>query len=212
MRTLLLFVLSLLPPVPETDVPGMLLDDEAAKTYCTNILHISDGQYSRDTAQVNDMIRNVQWVEADIIERYGILTAFCDRQLQLRREALQKTMPEGKLVSFYYREYGSSRPEEVIYDLRSDKATGRWTLNGREVSDTVACKVRELAERSKAYQCLNRYVESPPFRGAPDVLGGAPSWQFYCKFEGGDINSESERGSVPAGCCAIVNYLKSLMN
>lgn len=271
MRAFLLFVLAFLTPVllladdnkdwreamqiiiqvldrgkvTETEIPGLLLDDEVAKTYCMNILNISDEQYSRDTARVNAVICDAQWITEhqilpddgmskklakkkydtgkldeiycwaenvlhSVYPRYGILTDFCDRQLRLRREALQKTMPGGKLISFYYREYGSSRPDEVIYELRSDISTGHWQLNGREVADTVAYKVRELAERGKAYQCLSHYMESPHFQDAPHTLGGLPSWQFCCKFEGGEINSESECEPVPANFCAILNYLKSL--
>ena len=209
MRALLLSVMMLLTPMLQ-DVPKMLQDDEAAKYYCMDILNISDEQYSRDTAQVNDMIRHAEWVEEHIIERYGILAAYCDRQLQLRREARSRTMPEGNLVSFYYREYGSSRPDEVVYELRRDNASNRWQLNGKEVADTVANRVRELAEREKIYQCLRTYAEPPSFPRAPLVTGGPPSWQFSCKFEGGEINSASECMPVPASCCAIVNYLKSL--
>lgn len=231
--------------VTTTDVPKILLDDEAAKGYCMSILNISDEQYSQDTARANNVIRNAEWINQNMImpdegmtkklakkkydtsrldgiycwaddilrnihPRYGILIGFCNRQLQLRREALQKTMPQGKLVSFYYGEYGSSRPNEVVYELHRDNATNRWLLNGKEVADTVADKVRELAESGKTFQCLSRYMEAPSFPKSPQVMGGPPSWRFSCKFEGGNISSESECMPVPAGCSAIVNYLKTL--
>lgn len=229
--------------ITKMDVPRILLDDEAAKDYCMNILNISDEQYSKDTARANEVIRNAEWIRGHMVmpdegmmkklakkkydasklddifcwaelilqkihPRYGIVTSHCDRQLQSRREALKRTMPEGPLVSLYYREYGSSRPNEVVCDLHRDKATNRWMLNGKEVPETVAQRVRQLAEEGKTYQCLSRYVEAPPFPGSPQVLGGPASWQFYCKFEGGDIISESECMPVPANCAAIVTYLK----
>ena len=48
--------------ITKMDVPRILLDDEAAKDYCMNILNISDEQYSKDTARANDVIRNAEWI------------------------------------------------------------------------------------------------------------------------------------------------------
>jgi hypothetical protein len=143
--------------------------------------------------------------------RHAILTSYCDKQLQQRREALQRSMPEGQLQSLSYREYGSSRPKTVEYALLRDNETGRWKLNGREVDETAANKIRMLVEQHKTYQCMNRYEEAPSFPQAPLPMGGLPSWEFICKFEGGTVVTGSECMPVPDSCSAIVGYLKNLL-
>lgn len=156
--------------------------------------------------------------------RYDIMVSHCELQLKRRREALERPMPEGELVKFEYREYGSSRPTEVLVTLtrvNSDK----WMLNcteeskdvadrirqvHKEVDKEVAVKIRQMAEQSKLYQCLYYYEEQPSFEKAPHLLGGPPSWSFRCVFEGGTISSESECMPVPEGCTEIVNYLRKI--
>jgi len=147
----------------------------------------------------------------EIPTRHAILTTYCDKQLQQRREALQRTMPEGQLLSFSYREYGSSRPTTVEYTLLRDAETGVWKLNGREVDETVAAQIRTSVEQHKTYQCMNRYEEAPSFPQAPQPMGGLPSWEFICKFEGGTIVTGSECMPVPESCSAIVRYLRNLL-
>jgi len=151
------------------------------------------------------------WILHSVNPRYGILLAFCDKQLQLRREALQRTMPAGRLVSFFYREYGASRPETLFYELKRETTTERWLLNGHEVPETVVEEVRILAEQHEAYKCMRSYAEPPSFPQAPHLMGGPPSWEFNCKFEGGSIVSGSERMPLPESCYKIVNYLQKIL-
>jgi hypothetical protein len=146
----------------------------------------------------------------EVPTRHAILTTFCDKQLQQRREALQHTMPEGQLVSFSYKEYGSSRPTTVEYSLVHDAEAGRWKLNGREVDETIATEICTLIEQHKTYQCMNRYEEAPSFPQAPQPTGGLPSWEFICKFEGGTVVTGSECMPVPESCSAVVSYLRNL--
>ena len=230
----------------KAEVPRVLLDDEAASEYCRNVLYLSDEEYSKDTARINSIIRDAQWIiwnqifpdEAltkkltkqkvnpeklyDIYDwankimqnvhpRYGIMTGYCNKQLQRRREALQQTMPEGRLISFSYREYGSSRPTPIEYVLRRDDTSGYWMLNGKAVADSVADEVRAQAERYQIYKCMKRYEEQPNFPKSPLLLGGPPSWSFDCQFEGGSITSGSECMPVPGSCAAIVAYLRQVL-
>lgn len=143
--------------------------------------------------------------------RYSALTGFCDYQLKLRREALTRTMPEGQLVCFSYREYGSSRPTEVNYELKREESSGRWLLNGHEVDEVVASELRALVERHETYKCLSRYDDVPSVLSGPPVLGGSPSWELICKFEQGTITTGSENMPVPSSCVAIVSYLNSVL-
>lgn len=154
-----------------------------------------------------------QWADMflpSIHPRYDIVRTFCDKQLQKRRESLGRTMPEGALVKFKYGEYGSSRPEpqETQYTLkRSDD--GRWMLNGREVGQEVAERIRLLAVQNETYRCMDSYDEPPAFQHAPHLLGGPPSWYFRCVFEGGTISSGSECMPVPVSCSVIVEYVRN---
>ena len=147
----------------------------------------------------------------EVPTRHAILTTYCDKQLQRRKEAQQRAMPEGQLVSFSFREYGSSRPTTVEYILFRDAEAGCWKLNGHEVDDTVAAQVRALVEQHKTYQCMNRYEEAPSFPQAPQPMGGLPSWEFICKFEGGTVVTGSECMPVPNSCSTIVSYLRNLL-
>ena len=147
----------------------------------------------------------------EVPTRHAILTTYCDKQLQQRKEAQQRAMPEGQLVSFSYREYGSSRPTTVEYALLRDADTGRWKLNGREVDETVATQIRSLVEQHKTYQCMNCYEEAPSFPQAAQPTGGLPSWEFICKFEGGAVVTGSECMPVPESCSAVVSYLRNLL-
>jgi len=148
----------------------------------------------------------------DLQPRYSTLTDFCERQLQHYREAMQRTMPEGRLVSFAYREFGSSRPDPVEYELNYDKEMSCWLLNGFEVDASVAEEVRTLAERRKVYQCMSYYPEAPHFKNAPRLLGGPPSWSFRCQFEGGTISTGSECRPVPDACYDIVVFLRKTLD
>lgn len=139
--------------------------------------------------------------------RYSIVTKFCEKQLLIRREALQRTMPEGQLLRFSYREYGSSRPTEVCLVLERNEVSQRWQLNGQDVPEDVAEEVRSLVERYEVYRCLSRF-EKPSFPQIPDQLGGPPSWSFTCQFEGGTIHTESECVPVPESCSKIVSYVE----
>lgn len=233
--------------VAQAAIPSFMADDQHARDYCYTVLSRSDEAYTQDTACVNKMLRDAQWVlghfilpdekmEKKLIKqnyhpeklneifawadyvlhevpmRHAVLTTFCDKQLQRRKEALQRTMPEGQLVSLSYREYGSSRPTTLEYALVRDAKTGRWTLNGREVDDKVAAEVRTLVEQHKTYQCLNRYEEAPSFPQAPQVTGGLPSWEFIFRFEGGTVVTGSECMPVPDSCSVIVSYLSKIIN
>ena len=141
--------------------------------------------------------------------RYSIVTKFCEKQLQRRREAQQRKMPEGRLVSFSYREYGSSRPNEFLLVLERDKVSQRWQLNGQEVPDGVADEIRSLVERYEVYHCLSCFEEGSPFIQSPLKLGGPPSWSFTCQFEGGTIHTESECVPIPENCSKIVSYVEN---
>ncbi|MBO7052667.1 MAG: hypothetical protein J6W24_08410 [Prevotella sp.] len=167
------------------------------------------------------------WAETfiqSIHPRYDIMTSYCELQLKRRREAMERTMPEGALVKFEYREYGSSRPTEVLITLTRNE-DGKWMLNSKEeskyladwtqqadkeVGEDVSDKIRQIAEQSKLYQCLNIYEEQPAFDKAPHLMGGPPSWSFRCEFEGGTISSRSECMPVPMGCAEIVDYLGTI--
>ena len=232
--------------VAQAGMPVFVADDQKAREYCHAVLDRSDEEYAQDTACVNKMLNDAQWIHRHVIipdekmkkklvkqkydpekldyiyawaeqvlsevpPRYAILTTFCDKQLQRRREARQRTMPEGRLVSLSYREYGSSRPTTVEYALVRDAEAGRWRLNGHEVDDAVAAEVRTLIERHKTYQCLNHYDDAPSFPQAPPVLGGPPSWEFICRFEGGAVVTGSECMPVPGSCFVIVSYLNNIL-
>lgn len=153
-----------------------------------------------------------QWADmmmSSVYPRYDIMKTFCNKQLQRRRKALGRTMPEGALVKFEYGEYGSSRPEphEVQYTLKRGD-DGQWMLNGRETGQNVAEKIRLLAVQNGTYRCLDSYDEPPSFEHAPHLLGGPPSWYFRCTFEGGTISSGSECMPVPVSCSVIVEYVR----
>ena len=163
-----------------------------------------------DPKKLGDIYYWADRILRNVHPRYAIMTGFCDKQLQRRREAMRQTMPTGRLVRLTYKEFGSSRPTPVSYVLRHDSITGRWQLNGREVDDNVAAQVRTLAERHHAYQCLTTYDEPPSFPDAPLTLGGPPSWSFYCQFEGGVIQTGSECMPLPEGCAVLVQYLKDI--
>ena len=196
----------------QAEIPAFLSDDQKARDYCNTVLSRSDEAYAQDTAIVNNILCDTQWIHSNmVITRYAILTTYCNKQLQQRREALQRTMPKGQLLSLSYREYGSSRPTTVEYALLRDADTGRWKLNGREVDETVATQIRTLVEQHKTYQCLDRYEEAPSFPQAPLLMGGLPSWEFICKFEGGTVVTGSECMPVPESCSAIVSYLRNLL-
>lgn len=151
--------------------------------------------------------------------RYGELLKYCDVQLQNRREARQRHMPEGRLISLYYSESGSSRPDPVRYSLVRDSLSGTLTLKGyvirmeevtMAVGEDVAEKVCELIENHKIYQELEHYSR-PRFRGHPELLGGPPSWYFSCKLEGGTISTEAEAIMPASGCAAIAAYLHKIL-
>lgn len=235
-----------LEKVAQAEMPAFVSDDQKARDYCQTVLSRSDEEYAQDTACVNKMLNDAQWIYKHVIipdekmkkklvkqkydpvklddiyawaeqflrevpSRRAILTTFCDKQLQRRREALQRIMPDGPLVSLSYREYGSSRPTTVQYALVHDAEAGCWKLNGHEVDNTVAVEVRTLIERHKTYQCLSRYDEAPSFPQAPPVLGGPPSWEFICRFEGGAVVTGSECMPVPSSCSLIVSYLSKIL-
>lgn len=226
--------------------PAFVSDDLKARDYCNAVLSRSDEAYAQDTARVNKMLRDAQWIHDHFILpdekmtkklvkqhyhpekldyiyawadefvhevplRHAVLTTFCNKQLQRRHEARQRTMPEGQLVSLSYREYGSSRPATVEYALVHDVEAGCWRLNGRQVEDEVAAEVRALVEQHKTYQCLNRYDEAPSFPQAPQVMGGLPSWEFICRFEGGTVVTGSECMPVPDSCSLIISYLSKIL-
>jgi hypothetical protein len=199
----------------QAEIPAFLSDDQKARDYCNTVLSRSDEAYAQDTAIANNILRDAQWIHSNMVlqevhTRYAILTTYCNKQLQQRRESLQRTMPKGQLLSFSYREYGSSRPITVEYALLRDADTGRWKLNGREVDETVVIQIRTLVEQHKTYQCMNRYEEAPSFPQAPLLTGGLPSWEFICKFEGGTVVTGSECMPVPESCSAVVSYLRNL--
>ena len=231
----------------QAGIPDFVADDQKARDYCQDVLNRSDEAYAQDTAQLNKMLRDAQWVlghfilpdekmEKKLIKqnyhpakldgifawadyflrevpmRHAVLTTFCDKQLQRRQEARQRTMPEGLLVSLSYREYGSSRPTTLEYALARDADTGGWMLNDQEVDDKVAEEVRALVEQHRTFQCLDRYEEAPSFPQAPQVTGGLPSWEFICKFEKGTIVTGSECMPVPESCSVIVSYLTKIIN
>lgn len=228
------------------EMPAFVSDDQKARDYCNAVLSRSDEAYAQDTARVNKMLRDAQWIHDHFILpdekmtkklvkqhyhpekldyiyawadefvhevplRHAVLTTFCNKQLQRRHEARQRTMPEGQLVSLSYREYGSSRPATVEYALVHDVEAGCWRLNGRQVEDEVAAEVRALVEQHKTYQCLNRYDEAPSFPQAPQVMGGLPSWEFICRFEGGTVVTGSECMPVPDSCYVIISYLSKIL-
>lgn len=148
----------------------------------------------------------------DVLPRHATLTSHCEKQLQIRRTALQQTMPEGKLVSLFYEERGNHLPVLKKYLLQRDSASGQWQLNGHLVPDEVAEKVRQLAEENKTYQCFSDYLDVPYFslRG-PELLGGPPAWSFSLRFEGGSIDSRSDNQRVPMCCCDILDYLENIL-
>lgn len=158
---------------------------------------------------IDRLWKYLYWAEKlmqSIQPRYDIMVSYCEKQLQRRREAMEKTMPEGGLVRFEYREHGSTSIKEVFITLTRDES-GRWLLDGEEVNQEVADRVRQMAEQSKLYQCLSLYEDQPAFERAPHKMGGAPSWSFLCEFEGGTIYSESESMLAPENCMEIVRYL-----
>ncbi len=161
--------------------------------------------------KLNDIYSWAGRIVSESPKRYETLTAFCDRQLGRRREALQRTMPEGQLVELSYEEQSHAIPVTKNYLLQRDPLSGRWQLNGHEVPDKVAEEVRQLVERHRTYQCLDRYVDVPPFLRGPQVVGGPPAWTFSCRFEGGSIRTGSDDQQVPYCCAAILQYLEDIL-
>lgn len=144
-------------------------------------------------------------------QRYDIMRSHCEKQLELRREARQRTMPQGQLVSLYYKEDGPHIPVNESYELRRDPASNSWKLNGKEVPEEVAQEVRRLAEQYKVYQCMSQYLNVPSKLSGPREMGGAPAYTFRLQFEGGTISSMSDDQRPPESCWKILNYLKNIL-
>ena len=161
--------------------------------------------------KLNDIYSWANRILTEVPNRYGTLTAFCDRQLARKREALARTMPEGRLVELRYEEESHAIPEVAHYLLQRDDSSGRWQLNGHEVPDKVAAEVRQLVEERRAYQCFDQYVDVPPFLRGPIVMGGPPAWNFSCRFEGGSFQTRSDDQPVPGNCAVILDYLKDIL-
>lgn len=139
---------------------------------------------------------------------YDALKKHCNAQLELRRQALSRKMPEGKLVELNYEESGGHLPVLRSYKLLFDKEASSWKLNGNDVTAEVVQQVVSLAEKNKAYQCLSRYDDVPSTLQTP-VEGGPPAYSFSMKFEGGCITTCSENKRPPSSIQAILNYLQA---
>ena len=158
----------------------------------------------------------------DLTPRYNMMTTYCNSVFQQLREARSRTMPEGRIVSLRYEEYGSSRPQPVKYLLELDSISQTYTLSATDyelrephtisVGSEVETQVRQLIERHKIYQEVRRYTIPPSLPDAPTPTGGAAAWEFVCKMEGGNIVSSSDGGALMSrGCTEVMDYLRSVV-
>ena len=144
----------------------------------------------------------------DAYPRYEVMKSFCEKQLALRRDAIQRTMPQGQLVRLSYEEEGNHIPFHECYELRRDPSSNVWQLNGEEVPEEVALQVRQMAEQDKVYQCLSQYLDVPSKLSGPLVEGGPPAYTFRMEFEGGSFSICSDNQRPPESCRKILDYLK----
>lgn len=165
------------------------------------------------------------WAEQqlrNINPRYVMMRTYCNKVFQEYREAQSRTMPTGHIVSLRYEEYGSSRPQSVVYTLTRDSVATTYTLTATDyelrephtisVGSEVETKVRQLIEQHKIYQEMRRYTTPPSLPDAPTPLGGAAAWEFVCKMEGGNIVSSSDGGTLMSrGCIEVMDYLRSVV-
>lgn len=151
--------------------------------------------------------------------RHKILIEYCERVLERRKIAKARTMPEGSIKRLEYREYGSSRPNEVFYKIERDSTLGTFVLSGyvnreivkKAIDDNVLQQIRTMIEDKRLYKELNMYEYPPAFPECPLPDGGPPSWYFYCELEGGSVNTEAESKSVPSGCETISEFLRQIL-
>ena len=151
--------------------------------------------------------------------RYYELRKYCDLMFQRRQEAQQRTMPTGNILSLFYEESGSSRPNTVLCQIERDTTSGAMILSGyvqhelvkTVVADSVLQRVRAMIEEYKIYQELTDYPTPTSFPEVPQKLGGPPSWSFRCELEGGMIYTASESRDISQGCSAICRYLTPLI-
>lgn len=158
----------------------------------------------------------------EMAPRYSMLRKYCDGVFEAQREAQSRTMPTGRIVSLRYEEYGSSRPQAVMYKLELDSISKTYTLSATDfelrephtitVGSEVEEHVRQLIEEHKIYRELSRYTTPPSLPGAPIPTGGAPAWEFVCKMEGGNIVSSCSDGAIMSrGCTEVMDYLRSVV-
>ncbi|MCR4920822.1 MAG: hypothetical protein K5945_03820 [Bacteroidaceae bacterium] len=50
--------------VTRMEVPAFLLDDDAATSYCRDVINHSDEQYAEDTTSANRIIDDAEWIIA----------------------------------------------------------------------------------------------------------------------------------------------------
>ena len=151
--------------------------------------------------------------------RHKILIEYCERVLERRKIAKARTMPEGSIKRLEYREYGSSRPNEVFYKIERDSTSGTFVLSGyvnreivkKAIDAKVLQQIRTMIENKRLYKELNMYEYPPAFPECPLPDGGPPSWYFCCELEGGSVNTEAESKSVPSGCETISEFLRQIL-
>ena len=151
--------------------------------------------------------------------RYSELKTYCNLMFQRRQEAQQRTMPTGNILSLFYEESGSSRPNTVLCQIERDTTSGAMILSGyvqhelvkTVIADSVLQRVRAMIEEYKIYQELTDYPTPPSFPEVPQKLGGPPSWSFRCELEGGIIHTASESRDISYGCSAICRYLTPMI-
>lgn len=146
-----------------------------------------------------------------LYERFAAVRTNADRYWQMRHEADARKMPEGRLLTMSYEEYGSSRPYPVFVKIEPD-STGRmmvtvvnaerpWTgeMLLAMASEELLAQVRSFIEAKKVHKMLRHSSLPTGFRDFPLPTGGPPSWSFYARFEDGSL-SVSNDGWDRFGC------------
>lgn len=179
-----------------------------------------------DPAMLTFLYDNAGRQMSEVMPRYHKLRDYCNRHREAYRKARSQTMPEGRVLGLEYEEYGSSRPDPVLYEIVRDTASGRMMLLGCEsrrtadrlqerpqveVGDSVLDKVRALISEHSIYKVMAYNEEPPAFPKCPQPLGAPPSWRFRCQFEGGTVACSSSHSTTPEGCRQLLTLFRRLL-
>lgn len=233
-------------------LPKFLQSNELANEYCSHVLTLRNEQYATDSiAAVEYIVRLKRLIDQfyrvkpkymeslglmgfdgmihmrlnEVQPRCSTLLNYCNKRRQAKREAQLRSMPQGKLLSFCYEEWGSSRPNPVkvavsanadgemevaAYDRYNRYDDEKNAVKKILASEAVLSELRQRIEKNKLYQLLGNYDEPCLFRDVPQLTGGPPSWMFKAVFEDGTVSSGGDHGPV-LECQKIGYWLMELV-